>query len=75
MSTDEQALEDEWEEEAEAQPPDKCPACGGSRFGIYVMGMPMTGGPRLGDSETPSRGIGVARHPLRGRGRFRSPTS
>jgi len=44
MSTDEQALEDEWEEEVEAQPPDKCPACGGSRFGIYVMGMPMTGG-------------------------------
>ena len=44
MSTDEQALEDEWEEEAEAQPPDKCPACGGSRFGIYVMGMPDTGG-------------------------------
>ena len=44
MSTDEQAFEDEWEEEVEAQPPDKCPACGGSRFGIYVMGMPMTGG-------------------------------
>ena len=44
MSTDEQALEDEWEEEVEAQPPDKGPACGGSRFGIYVMGMPDTGG-------------------------------
>ena len=44
MSTDEQAFEDEWEEEVEAQPPDKCPACGSSRFGIYVMGMPMTGG-------------------------------
>ena len=27
MSTDEQALEDEWEEEVEAQPSDKCPAC------------------------------------------------
>ena len=44
MSTDEQLLEDEWEEEVEAQPPAKCPACGGSRFGIYVMGLPMTGG-------------------------------
>ena len=44
MSTDEQALEDEWKEEVEAQPPTKCPACGGSRFGIYVMGMPMTDG-------------------------------
>ena len=27
-----------------AQPPDKCPACGGRRFGIYIMGMPMTDG-------------------------------
>ncbi|MBT4187855.1 MAG: hypothetical protein HOE14_11650 [Gemmatimonadales bacterium] len=44
MSTDEQAFEDEWEEEVETQPPDRCPACGGSRFGVYVMGMPMTGG-------------------------------
>jgi len=43
MSTDEQALEDEWEEEVEAQPPDKCPACGGSRFGIYVLGLPVGG--------------------------------
>ena len=42
MSTDEQALEDEWEEEVEAQPPDKCPACGGNQFGTYIMGMPIT---------------------------------
>ena len=40
MSTDEQAYEDEWEEEVEAQPPDKCPACGGNRFGSYLWGMP-----------------------------------
>ena len=39
MSTDEQAFEDEWEEEVEAQPPDKCPACGGNRFGTYVRGL------------------------------------
>ena len=41
MSTDEQALEDEWEEEVEAHPPDKCPACGGNRFGSYLWGMPL----------------------------------
>ena len=39
MSTDEQAFEDEWEEEVEAQPPDKCPACGGNRFGTYLRGL------------------------------------
>ena len=39
MSTDEQAYEDEWEEEVEAQPPDKCPACGGNRFGTYLRGL------------------------------------
>ncbi len=39
MSTDEQAFEDEWEEEVEAQPPDKCPACGGNRFGAYLRGL------------------------------------
>ena len=39
MSIDEQAFEDEWEEEVEAQPPDKCPACGGTRFGTYVRGL------------------------------------
>ena len=39
MSTDEQTYEDEWEEEVEAQPPDKCPACGGNRFGTYVRGL------------------------------------
>jgi len=44
MSTDDQVLDEEdWEEEVEAQSPDKCPACGGNRFGIYIMGMPMTG--------------------------------
>ena len=40
MSTDEQVFEDEWEEEVEAQPPDKCPACGGNRFGSYLWGLP-----------------------------------
>ena len=40
MSTDEQAFEDEWEEEVEAQPPDKCPACGSTRFGSYLWGLP-----------------------------------
>ena len=35
--------EEDWEEEVEAQPPDKCPACGGNRFGTYIMGMPITG--------------------------------
>ena len=40
MSTDKQAFEDEWEEEVEAQPPDKCPACGGNRFGSYLWGLP-----------------------------------
>ena len=45
MSTDDQVLDEEdWEEEVEAEPPDKCPACGGNRFGIYIMGMPMTDG-------------------------------
>ena len=39
MSTDEQTYEDEWEEEVEAQPPDKCPACGGNRFGTYLRGL------------------------------------
>ena len=39
MSTDEQPFEDEWEEEVEAQPPDKCPACGGNRFGTYLRGL------------------------------------
>ena len=39
MSTDEQAFEDAWEDEVEAQPPDKCPACGGNRFGSYLWGM------------------------------------
>ena len=39
MSTDEQTYEDEWEEEVEAQPPDKCPACGGNRFGVYQRGL------------------------------------
>ena len=39
MSTDEQAFEDEWGEEVEAQPPDKCPACGGNRFGTYQRGL------------------------------------
>jgi len=38
MSTDEQAFEDEWEEEIEAQPPDKCPACGGSRRSDLQLG-------------------------------------
>ena len=41
MSTDEQAFEDDWEEEVEAQPPDKCPACGGNRFGSSLWGMPL----------------------------------
>ena len=45
MSTDDQVLDEEdWEEEVEAQPPEKCPACAGNRFGIYIMGMPMTDG-------------------------------
>ena len=45
MSTDDQDFhEEDWEEEVEAEPPDKCPACGGNRFGIYIMGMPMTDG-------------------------------
>ena len=44
MSTDEQAFEEDWEEEVEAHPPDKCPACGGNRFGFYILGMPMTDG-------------------------------
>ena len=35
--------EEDWEEEVEVQPPDKCPACGGNRFGTYIMGMPITG--------------------------------
>ena len=39
MSTDEQTYEDVWEEEVEAQPPDKCPACGGNRFGTYLRGL------------------------------------
>ena len=39
MSTDEQTYEDEWEEEVEAQPPDKCPACGSNRFGTYLRGL------------------------------------
>ena len=39
MSTDEQTYEDEWEEEVEAQPPDKCPACGGNLFGTYLRGL------------------------------------
>jgi hypothetical protein len=39
MSTNEQALGGEWEEEVEAQPPDKCPACSGNRFGTYVRGL------------------------------------
>ena len=31
--------EEDWEEEVEAQPPDKCPACGGNRFGTYLRGL------------------------------------
>ncbi len=31
--------EEDWEEEVEAQPPGKCPACGGNRFGTYLRGL------------------------------------
>ena len=39
MSTDDQVLDEEdWEEEVEAEPHDKCPACGSTRFGAYLWG-------------------------------------
>jgi len=41
MNTDEDAVaeEDDWEDEVEEQAPERCPACGDNRFGIYVWGL------------------------------------
>ena len=31
--------DDDWEDEVEEQPPDRCPACGVNRFGTYLWGL------------------------------------
>tara|TARA_B100000929_G_C15227324_1_gene324975 strand:+ start:161 stop:307 length:147 start_codon:yes stop_codon:yes gene_type:complete len=30
---------DDWEDEVEEQPPERCPACGDNRFGTYLWGL------------------------------------
>ena len=41
MSDDENTVveEDDWEDEVEEQPPERCPACGDNRFGPYLWGL------------------------------------